>query len=217
MVQQNYQGEYEFQEPTLRQESTVRREKLSGESHGDREEFQPEKKQKMTQESIRTFWSIQGDFIYRHHIVPRVQLYVPRGESFPIPLKYIDVTRTTHTDLGVAQEKRTDDCWNVDANRNLSDSSTGFTRFTLLNETLPRGYVWSGERLTKIPNDIASKIAYGLALGQGPEKPHKEQEKQEWTVEKPKLEYARKLKGICSIDPSDEEYKDIIEKARQKL
>ena len=34
--------DYEFQEPTLRRESTVRRENLSGESHGDREEFQPE-------------------------------------------------------------------------------------------------------------------------------------------------------------------------------
>ena len=33
----------EFQEPTLRRESTVRRRNLSGESsHGDREEFQPE-------------------------------------------------------------------------------------------------------------------------------------------------------------------------------
>ena len=34
--------DYEFQEPTLRRESTVRRENLSGECHGDREEFQPE-------------------------------------------------------------------------------------------------------------------------------------------------------------------------------
>ena len=33
---------YEFQEPTLRRESTVRRENLSGEPHCDREEFQPE-------------------------------------------------------------------------------------------------------------------------------------------------------------------------------
>ena len=34
--------DYEFQEPTLRRESTVRRVSLSGESHGDREEFRPE-------------------------------------------------------------------------------------------------------------------------------------------------------------------------------
>ena len=37
-------------------------------------------------------WSIQGDFICRHHNEPRVQLYVPQEETFPIPLKYIDVT-----------------------------------------------------------------------------------------------------------------------------
>ena len=34
--------DYEFQEPTLRRESTVRRENFSGESHGDWEEFRPE-------------------------------------------------------------------------------------------------------------------------------------------------------------------------------
>ena len=34
--------DYELQEPTLRRESTVKKESLNGESHGDREEFQPE-------------------------------------------------------------------------------------------------------------------------------------------------------------------------------
>ena len=34
--------DFEFQEPTLCRESTVRRENLSGESDGDREEFRPE-------------------------------------------------------------------------------------------------------------------------------------------------------------------------------
>ena len=48
-------------------------------------------------EAGRDFWSISGDFIYRHHVEPRVKLYVPKEESFPIPLKYIDVTRNTHT------------------------------------------------------------------------------------------------------------------------
>ena len=33
----------------------------------------------------------------------------------------------------------------------------------------------------------------------------------------PKLEHARKLRGIYSIDPSDEEYKDIIKNAKRKL
>ena len=95
--------DHEFQEPTLRREHTARREHLSGESHDAREEFQPEET-KDDAEARKDFWSIQGDFIYRHHIEPRVQLYVPREESFPIPLKYIDVIRSTHTDLDAAQE-----------------------------------------------------------------------------------------------------------------
>ena len=32
-------------------------------------------------------------------------MYVPRGESFPVPLKYIDVTSTTDTSLDVMLEK----------------------------------------------------------------------------------------------------------------
>ena len=31
---------------------------------------------------------------------------VPKEETFPIPVKYIDVTRSTHADLDVLQEKR---------------------------------------------------------------------------------------------------------------
>ena len=52
-------------------------------------------------EAINDFWSMSGKFIYRHHVEPRVQLYSPREESFPIPLKYIDVSRTIHTNLDV--------------------------------------------------------------------------------------------------------------------
>ena len=144
--------DYEFQEPTLGREHTVKRENLSGESQGDREEFHPEET-KDDAETQKDFWSIQGDFIYRPHIEPRVQLYVPKEESFPIPLKNIDVIRSTHTDLDVAQEKRIDDYWHVDGNRNLSDSWTGFTRFTLLNKTPPKGKMWSN----KNPNDITPR------------------------------------------------------------
>ena len=55
----------------------------------------------------------------------------------------MDVTRTTHTNLDVLLEKRIDDYWNVDGGRTLSDSWTGFTKFTLLKEKRPTGYVWS--------------------------------------------------------------------------
>ena len=64
-------------------------------------------------------WSISGDFICRHHVEPRVKLYMPREESFPVPLKYIDVTRTTDTTLDVLFLKNIDDYLNVDRGREL--------------------------------------------------------------------------------------------------
>ena len=72
-------------------------------------------------EAMNDFWSISGDFKNRHHVEPRVKLYSPREESLPIPLKYIDVSRTTHANLDVMQEKRFDACWNIDGSRDLSD------------------------------------------------------------------------------------------------
>ena len=99
-------------------------------------------------EAINVFWSMSGSFIYRHHVEPRVKLYSPR-ESFLISLNYIDVSRTTHTNLDVKQEKRIDDYWNIDGSRDLSESWTGFTRCTLLVEKALDGYMWSRGRFTR--------------------------------------------------------------------
>ena len=92
---------------------------------------------------------MSGNFIYRHHVEPRVKLQSPREESFTIPLKYIDVSRTTHTNLDVKQERRIDDYWNIDGSRDLSDPWTSFTQLALLDENPPDGYMWSGGRLRR--------------------------------------------------------------------
>ena len=55
--------DYEFQEPTLRPEHAVKRENLSGESQGDREDFQPEAT-KDDAETQNDMWSTLEDFIY---------------------------------------------------------------------------------------------------------------------------------------------------------
>ena len=34
------------------------------------------------EEAKHDIWTITGEFIYRHHVVPRVKLYVPREETF---------------------------------------------------------------------------------------------------------------------------------------
>ena len=113
--------DHEFREPTQKREPTASREDFSRELQGEPGDSQPTESTDDA-EARAEFWSIQGDFIHRHHNEPRVQLYVPKEETFPIPLKHIDVTRSSQTDLDVLQEKRTDDFWNVDSNRHLSDS-----------------------------------------------------------------------------------------------
>ena len=80
------------------------------------------------------FRSITGDFIHRHHMEPRVKLYMPRGESFPIPLKYVDVTRTTHTSLDVLLEKHLEYYWNVDEKSIIVRCMDRFHKIFFLNE-----------------------------------------------------------------------------------
>ena len=97
-------------------------------------------------EAINDFWSMSGSFIYRHHVEARVKLYSPREESFPIPLKYIDVTRTTHTNLDVKLEKRTDDYRNTDVPpRRVRFLDRFHTIYSIGRKSSRRIYVVQGE------------------------------------------------------------------------
>ena len=139
--------------------------------------------------SYERFLVMSGSFIHRHHVEPRVKLYSPREESFPIPLKYIDVTRTTHTNLDVKQEKRIDDYWNIDG----SDPWTSFTQLTLLDEKAPDGYTLSGERLTR--KQLASRPDHlWPELWKSMGTNAKLKEKQKWSEEEIHLDNARKLR-----------------------
>ena len=160
---------------------------------------------------------MSGSFIYRHHVEPRVKLCSPREESFPIPLKYIDVTRTTHTNLDVKQEKRIDDYWNIDGSRDLSDLWTGFKHFTLLEAKAPDGFMWSWEegltrqQVTSRPDHLWPELWKSMG------KHAKQKEKQKWSNEKFHLENERQLRGIYFLDPEDTEFKETIKNVRMKL
>ena len=136
---------------------------------------------------------MSGNFIYRNHVEPRVKLYSPREESFPIPLKYIDVTRTTHTNLDVKQEKRIDDYWNID----------GLETCLILGQ-VSHNLLYSTKKLL---TDVCGSMGKHAKL----------KEKQKWSEEKLHLENARKLRGIYFIDSEDTEFKETIKNARKKL
>ena len=122
----------------------------------------------------------------------------------------MDVTRVTHTTLDIFQGSRIDDFWKIDAARDLSDSWTGFTQFSLLKETAPEGYMWSGERLTKRqatsrPDHLWPEIWRGMSRNS------KMKERQNWASER------RMLRGIYFIHPEDKEFSEIIKNARKNL
>ena len=81
----------------LRTSTLIRHRPIHGESNvdflGESEGSLPQPQDSIPDagEAINDFWSMSGNFIYRHHVEPRVKLYSSRDESFPIPLRYIDV------------------------------------------------------------------------------------------------------------------------------
>ena len=74
----------------------------------------------------------------------------------------------------------------------------------------------SGVRLTK--KQLTSRPDYSWPeLWEKMRKNAKPKERQKWSHEKTKLDNARRLRGICFIDPEDKEFKETIKNARKKL
>ena len=193
-TEQIFGGEQRLRTSTLTRERPERGEEqeiLQGTSHELDSPTQLQDDATRNDEEVKDdFWTIAGQFIYRHYVVPRVKLYMPKQASFPIPLKYIDVTRTTYTSLDVLLEKQIEDYWNVDGEKELSDIWTGFTRFVVLKERPPEGYTWSGGRLTRKqktsrPDDVWPDMWKFMSDAT------KKKAKQRWAIEKPKLDNAR--------------------------
>ena len=127
-----------------------------------------------------------------------------------------DLSPELHTNLDVMQESRIDDYWNIDGSRDLSDYWTGFTQFTLLVEKPPNGYMWSGERLTR--RQVTSRPDHlwpelWMKMGRNAEL----KEKHKWSNEQPKLDNAKRSRGIYYINPEDKEFKETIKNDRKKL
>ena len=110
MLIRQSRGEQRLRTSTLawdRPEKGEEQEILQGKSD---ESHSPTPLQEDSTRDDEDFWTITGDLIYRHHLEP---LYVPKEETFPISMKYNDVTRTTHTSPDVMLEKNIEDYWNV--------------------------------------------------------------------------------------------------------
>ena len=103
-----------FRRPTSIRDHPARGEEHKDVHQGESDGSQPIEQQTDDAEARNDFWTISGNFIFRHHVELRIKLYVPNEESFPIPLDYIDVVRRTNTTLYVLLESGIDDDCNID-------------------------------------------------------------------------------------------------------
>ena len=69
----------------------------------------------------KDFWSFNGDCLICHHRSPRNKTFVQTESNCPLPLKYLDVTRSTHTDIEDDTEHQFDDIWTRVGEKALSD------------------------------------------------------------------------------------------------
>ena len=154
--------------------------------------------------------------MYRHHVERRVHLCVPMVRNIPNPTevhwrdqdyahKFGCIARKTYQRL---------------LERRRGSNVVGFMdRIHDVHvfewKTSSRIFVIQGKGLTKIqattrPDYVWPEIWSGMS------KAAEKKEKQEWTIEKPKLDNARKLRDIYFIKPEDGEYKEITKKNSRK-
>ena len=145
---------------------------------------------------------------------PRVKLYVPREESFPIPLgtSTLPEQHIFHWMSCWKNILKITGTWMKKDNGQMH----GFTRFILLNERPPDGHTWSGGRLTR--KQTTSRLDNVWPdMWKHMSDAAKRKAKQKWTIGKPKLDNARKLRGIFFIEAAGEDFKNIMKNARRKL
>ena len=86
--------------------------------------------------SVQDYWTISADLLSKHHLQPRTKLFMPDESPCPLPMQYIDVYRTTETNLDSLSETRVDDIWFVDTDKELSAPWVGKNKnLTLTTKT----------------------------------------------------------------------------------
>ena len=151
-------GGADFQDPEFGQEVEARR---------DSEILKDETDDRIT---------LNRECITVHILVPRTSMFIPTEENMPLPFEYIDVMRTTRTNIdGI--EAEIEDVWydNANAGRELTEPWVGTTTFYLVRPRPKKGYAWqygncNGLRgTTPRPDFVHPEVWPGLPKG---EKPH---------------------------------------------
>ena len=80
--------------------------------------------------------------MYHHRETHRSILNVSNEDTFPIPLKYIDVMRQTKTNIDSVSQHTRNDQWTEAEDVTLSEDWPGTTRLQILRPRLFEGCKW---------------------------------------------------------------------------
>ena len=168
---------------------------------------------------LKDYWTLTNDVLAIHHLKPRLKMFVPTEQTLPIPVEYLDIMRTTVTNIDNELERRIVDYWydNPQAGRDLTIPWTGRTTFDLLKPKPDPGWSWQAGRLTKIqkttrPPDIRSEEWGHMS------KKDKKKAIDLWAEEGPRQDALRNKRGLHHIPKEGEkDYWDKLKAAREKI
>ena len=122
----------------------------------------------MTLGLVPTSGRFKVTLIYRHHNEPGVQLFVPKEETFPIPLKYIDVTRSILTLIWTSCKRNVSKVIGMSIRTEVCQIRGQVSRSlphwmkNLSRDTCGPGRDW--QKFKRLPNQIMYGQKYGSKL-----------------------------------------------------
>ena len=128
----------------------------------------------------------------------------------------MDVTRATNTSLDVMLEKLSTFIgllMEIESCQIRGQASLGSRNWMKNHRMDIHG---PGRETDKKRNDIQTRLSVARNLERHV-RSVEAKKKRKWALEKKKLDNARKLRGIYLIDPADEEFKDILKNACEKV
>ena len=201
-----------------KQQKLAKRRASKEESAEEVEEAPPADRQVVQHEP--DFWALNDDLLIRFHRTPRTKLLNFLEVEPPIPIEYVDILRTTVTDLDTLSEAKIDDYWNQDIEpgdgpRELSGPWTGKTIFQLFR-LAPPNHEWQSGRLTKLQTTTRPPTQW-VENWRDMNAKEKAKSIAEWKIEGPKRDLARQSRGIFKITAPEEEYDKIMTEAKAKF
>ena len=167
-------------------------------------------------EVTSTFWSMSGEFIYRHHAVPRVTLYVPQENSCPMPLQHIDVERQNKTKLDVLQVKIIDEFWNVDGNIVVVNGGS-VIQDTRCSRTFIRMPYMDRWKIDEKTSHVKTGFCLFTSIWTTISVKNQSIAERRWQHDTPELDAALQLQGIYCLSADDYKYDELLTHAQRKL